>query len=224
MNRQKIGMILFWLGVISVFVMQALNWFQNPMQRANTAEELSGTVYAVDGALFALRIVGGSGFSLALMGVLLATGKKGSYFWLLGFLPGVAVSAAMYWEPSQHIPQLFGLGGAVIVLSYFGILWLWIRTYAAYEGAARTGRHIQLLGYSFLVATGLMLCSYFGDPNILALAGLPTVSAAESINISLALGMLLLFVGHYVGARSIREATASPREAPASQREAPAVP
>jgi hypothetical protein len=37
MNRQKIGQILFWLGVISVFVMQALTWFQSPMQRVRTA-------------------------------------------------------------------------------------------------------------------------------------------------------------------------------------------
>ncbi len=212
MNRQKIGQLLFWLGVISVIVMQALTWIQNPSQRVHTAEELSGTVYAVWGALFWIRNLGGSGLTLSIVGVLLSTGKKGSYFWLLGFLPGAALGVAMYWEPSQYVPQLFGIGGTVILLSYFGILWLSTRTYAAYEGVARTGRHIQLLGYSFLVSTGLLLCLYFGNPNVLALADIP-IPSGQSINMTLSLGMLLLFVGHYLVARGIQETTASPQEA-----------
>jgi hypothetical protein len=209
MNRQKIGQILFWLGVIGIIAMQALTWFQSPMQRLHTAEELRGTVYAVWGALWWIRSLGASGLSLSLVGVLLSTGKKGSYFWLLGFLPHVALGVGMYWEPSQYVPQLFGIGGAVILLSYFGILWLWTRTYADYEGVARTGRHIQLLGYSFLVVTGLLLCMVFGNPPVLAIADLPSASA-ESVNISLALSMLLLFVGHYVVARGSKEVTTSP--------------
>jgi hypothetical protein len=68
MNRQKIGQILFWAGVISVVIMQALTWFQNPMQRVHTAEELRGTVYALGGALWWLRILGGSGLTLSIMG------------------------------------------------------------------------------------------------------------------------------------------------------------
>ena len=212
MNRQKIGIILFWLGVISVIVMQALTRFQSPMQRVHTAEELSGTMYAVDGALWWIRNIGGSGLTLSIVGVLLYTGKKGSYFWLLGFLPGAALGLGMYWEPSRYVPMLFGIGGTVILLSYFGILWLWTRTYAAYEGIARTGRHIQLLGYSFLVSTGLLLCLYFGNPKVLALADLP-IPSGQSINMTLSLGMLLLFVGHYLVARSIQETTASPQEA-----------
>ena len=212
MNRQKIGIILFWIGVISVIVMQALTRFQSPMQRVHTAEELSGTMYAVDGALWWIRNIGGSGLTLSIVGVLLYTGKKGSYFWLLGFLPGAALGLGMYWEPSQYVPELFGIGGTVILLSYFGILWLWTRTYAAYEGIARTGRHFQLLGYSFLVSTGLMLCMYFGNPNVLALADLP-IPSAESINVTLSLSMLLLFGGQYLFARGIQKTTASSQEA-----------
>lgn len=70
---------------------------------------------------------------------------------------------------------------------------------------------IQILGYSFLFSTGLLLCQYVGDSKLLALTSsdLPTVSGAESINISLALGMLLLFLGQYVVARSSKEVTVS---------------
>jgi hypothetical protein len=211
MNRKKIGMILFWLGVISIIVMQGLMWLHAPVLRVNTAEELRGTVYAVDGAMgfFRYQLVGGLGMVLPIIGVLLYTTKKGSYLWLLGFLGSSMTGIGMMWTPSQHIPQLFGLGGTVILLSYFGILWVWTRTYTAYEGTARTGRVIQIVGYSFLFSTGLLLCSYIGDSNLLALEDLPSASA-ESVNISLALGMLLLFLGHYVVAKSSKKATTSP--------------
>jgi hypothetical protein len=211
MNRQKIGKILFWIGVVSIIVWQGLTWSHAPELRVNTAEDLSGTIYAVDGAMgfFRYQVVGTLGMVLPIIGVLLYTTKKGSYFWLLGFSGLSMMGMAMMWEPSQHMPALFGIGGTVILLSYLGILWAWTRTYANYEGIVRTGRQIQLLGYSFLFFTGLLLCSYIGDPKLLALKDLPSASA-ESVNISLALGMLLLFLGHYVVARGSKEGTTSP--------------
>jgi len=216
MNRQKIGQVLLWLGIMNVVVMQALTWFQSPMQRVHTAAELSGTVYAVDGALWWIRMAAASGLTLSIMGVLLATGKKGSWFWLLGFLPASAISAGMFWKPSQYLPQLFGIGGTVILASYFGILWLWTRTYRAYEGGARTGRNIQLLGYSFLVSTAFLLCLHFGNPNLPALADYP-IPSAESIIVCLSLGMLLLVVGHSWAARSLQATGTPPQAAPGPQ-------
>ena len=123
MNRKKIGTILFWLGIAVVFVMQALTWIQSPTQRVHTAEELNGTVHAIWGPLFWIRNLGGNGLMLSLVGVLLITSDKGSYFWLLGTLPMTILGLAMLWEPSSYIPELFGIGGAIILLSYFGILW-----------------------------------------------------------------------------------------------------
>jgi hypothetical protein len=140
---------------------------------------------------------------LSLVGVLISTSKKGSYFWVWGVVPMSGLGLSMLWEPSRYIPELFGIGGTVILISYFGILWLWTQTYEGYEGNVRTGKQIQLLGYSFLASTGLMLCLYFGNPSILALAELP-VPSSLSINIFLSLGMLLLFIGQYLVTRGTR--------------------
>jgi len=207
MNRQKIGKILFWIGVINMMVWLALTIIQSPTQRVHTAEELSGTIHAIWGPLFWIRIMGGSGPAFSLVGVLVYTSKKGSYFWLLGLLPNL-LNFGQYWQPSTHVPALFGIGGTVILVSYFGILWLWTRTYAAYEGLARIGKQVQLLGYSVLVVTGLLLCMYFGNPKQLALAVL-AIPSSELINLTLSLGMLLLFLGHYVVARSSKGLAAS---------------
>lgn len=193
MNRKKIGQIIFWLGVICIFVWQALTWIQSPIHRAHTAEELSETIHAVWGVLFWIRIMGGVGLAFTLVGVLLYTVEKGSYFWLLGFLP-IFSNFGQYWQPSKHIPWFFGIGGTIILLSYIGILWLWTRNYTAYKGVARTGKQIQLLAYSFLIVTGLLLCMYFGNPKQLALADL-AIPSSEIIIVTLSFGMLLLFAG-----------------------------
>lgn len=218
MNRKKIGLILFWVGVMGIVVWQALTWSHASTLRVHTAEELRGTIYAVDGVIgfFRYQIVAGLGLVLPVVGVLLYTTERGSYVWLLGFLASTMTGIGMMWEPSGHVPQLFGIGGTVILLSYLGILWSWTRTYAAFSGIARTGRQIQILGYSFLFATGALLCSYIGDPKVLALEALPSASA-ESVNVSLALGMLLLFAGHYLAARGMPGIAAIPQEVASPQ-------
>jgi hypothetical protein len=200
MNRRKRGMIWFWLGIAVVFVTQVLNWIQSPIYRVQTAEELRGTAHAISGPLFWIRTLGSSGLALSLIGVLISTSKKGSYFMFLGTIPMTALVLAIFWEPSRYIPQLFGIGGAIILVSNFGILWLWTRTYQAYEGIARTGKQVQLLGYSFVVITGCLLCLYFGYPAELALADLP-IPNSLSINLSLSLGMLLIVFGEYLIAK-----------------------
>jgi len=200
MNRQKRGMVLFWLGIAVVFVSQALNWIQSPIYRDQSAEELRGTAHAISGPLFWVRTLGWNGLAFSLIGVLLFTSKKGSKLWLLGTIPMTALGLAILWEPSRYVPELFGIGGAIILVSYFGILWLWTRTYQAYEGIARTGKLVQLLGYSFLVITGCLLCLYFGYPAQLAIADLP-IPNSLSINISLSLGMLLIVFGQYLIAK-----------------------
>jgi hypothetical protein len=203
MKRQKIGMILFLVGLILFGIWAALTVIQSPVHRVQTAEALERTLHEIWGPLFTLRIIGGGGFTFAIVGVLLYTTEKGSYFWLLGLLPNF-LNFGQYWQPSTHVPALFGIGGTVIAFSYFGILWFWTRSYAAYQGNARTGKQIQLLGYSVLVVASLLLCMHFGNPKQIALADL-AVPSGEIINLSLALGMLLIFLGYYVEARGFKE-------------------
>ena len=207
MSRQKIGIILFWVGLTLFGIWAALTVIQGPVHRLQTAEALKGTLHEIWGLLFTLRMIGGSGFTFAIVGVLLYTTEKGSYYWLLGLLPNF-LTFGQYWQPSTHVPALFGIGGIVIALSYFGILWSWTRSFVAYQGSARSGKQIQLLGYSVLVVTSLLLCMHFGNPKQIALADM-AIPSGEIINLSLAFGMLLLFAGNYLVARSSRGATPS---------------
>ena len=214
MVRQRIGKIVFWVGVFSVIPFQALNWMMTPVHRVNSRGDLSGSVWSPDG---------GAGFSawqlaavltivLPIVGALVLSGKKRSFFWLWGFVPFITYNLGVFWKPAQYRPALFGIGGAFILVSYFGMLWLWTRTYGEVEGAAKMGRQIQMLGYSFLLITALFLCLYVGNPNLPAVAHLGV--SAEMVLIALSVAMVLLFAGHYVAARGTQKAAVSAQTRP----------
>ncbi|GAI42275.1 unnamed protein product, partial [marine sediment metagenome] len=171
-------------------------WFSNPVYKATTPETVVGTGWAIGEYLnlFAgMSLIIGIGISI--IGVLLYSGKKGSLFWLWGLVPLIAFPTfSVIWQPSQYIPAVYGIGGGIITFAYLGVLWAWVKTHTAYEGIAKTGKHIQLLGYSFLYITALFLCLYIGQPNLPGLADQPIVSG-YSIVIAFSVGWVLLSVG-----------------------------
>ena len=201
MTRQKVGLVLFWLGVVGLLINYFSLWIQTPVYQATTPETLIGTGWAPGEFLYVLvGIFGSIGFVGSIIGVLLYSGKKGSFFWLWGLVPFIALILLMYWQPSQHIPAVYGIGGGIITFAYIGVLWAWIKTHTAYEGIAKTGKHIQLLGYSFLYITALLLCSYIGQPNLPGTADQP-VASGYSIVIAFSVGWVLLSVGHYLSGK-----------------------
>ena len=84
-----------------------------------------------------------------------------------------------------------------------------MKSFTKYEGAATTGKSIQLLGYSFLLLAALFLCHFLARPHLQGQADLPAISG-EIILVTFSLGILLLFVGEYVVARSLGVVDASP--------------
>lgn len=141
-------------------------------------------------AIIRIRNIGFNGLGFALMGALIASTRKGSSFWLLGIVTGLAISLAMLWQQTKIVPVSFGTG---IFVSYLGILWP--RSYSASRGTDRETSSVA--GGVLADITGMLPCLNFWKPNLLALADVPNASTV-SINISLAASMLLLFAGHYL--------------------------
>ena len=198
MKKQKIGKVLFWIGVAAMIIYFILTWIQNQVTSANTPETLIGTGWAYRETYFnLLSLALLIGISLSLIGALLYSGKKGSFFWLWALVPVIGMNVGLSWDPSKHIPAVYGIGAGIITLAYLGVLWGWVKTHNMYEGIAKTGKEIQLLGYSFLYITALLLCNYIGNPMNPGTAGFPLVSS-YSILIALSVGFVLLSIGHYL--------------------------
>jgi len=197
MKKQNIGLFLFWIGVFGLLYNYFYQWISNPKLKDNTPLELSETIWATEGFLFNFNgylTLAGIGFTI--IGILLYSSGKGSRFWLWGFVPFIAFALLSIWQPSFSYPPLFGIGGGITTLSYIIVLWFWKKNHTAYEGIAKTGFQIQLIGYSFLYITALFLCIYIGTPKQPALANIQIVSG-ESIIIAFSVCFVLLTIGQY---------------------------
>ena len=82
MKKQTVGIYIFWIGVFGLVFNYLKQWINNPIFRDNSVEDLIETIWATDGFLFILNgmlTLLGNGFTI--IGILLYSGKKGSYFW-----------------------------------------------------------------------------------------------------------------------------------------------
>jgi hypothetical protein len=205
MNRQKLGKVIFWVGVVYLIGANfTLSWFVTPYTKYNSPEQLSSTVWATDGLLFWFWVTAGPvGATIALVGLLLLAQKKGPpLVWLLGVL-ATLVNMLLFgpYRPESHNPVFFGVGGGIIAVSFLGILWSWGRTHAILEGRAKTGAYFKLFGYFFLMMASYHACGYFSGTHLAAFRYEP-FGSPESILLPLSLGWLLIGIGHYTVARA----------------------
>ena len=101
-----------------------------------------------------------------------------------------------------HSPRLFGIGGGLITVMFWGILWYWAKERKTLDDSAATAADIQLVGYVFLLIAMWYLCGDLSRPFQKALADLPPDSPV-SIIVYLVLGWLFLFLSHFKSAQAL---------------------
>jgi len=199
MTRQKVGLVIFWVGVIwailwgvigSISVSSAMN--------SLTTAELNQTMWALSGPLMMLWGVFGVplGALVAGIGALLYSGAKGATVWKFGIGVALAVIIGMAVQLLGHFPPLFGIGGTLILLFFIGILWLWAKERMALKGSSTTAADLKLVGYVFMLIGAWFVCGIASQPFLKALEGVTPGSPVHVI-VFLVLGWLFLFLGHY---------------------------
>lgn len=200
MDKKKTGLVIFWLGII-----WAILWglvigliFVSPAFRNLTMDELNQTMWTTNGLWFFLWVFGVPlGALVAGIGILLYSDAKGSTVGKFGIGVALAIIIGMGAGHSLgHFPPLFGIGGALILLSFFGILWLWAKERMALDDTFKTAADLKLVGYVFLLIATWFVCGIAAIPFLKALEGLPASSPIH-IMIFMALGWIFLFLGHY---------------------------
>jgi len=86
MKKQKIGLVLFWIGIIWAILWGAIGgWFVGSALRNLTMDELNQTMWAFMGSWYLLWSFGVPlGAIIAGMGILLYSGPKDSTVWKYG--------------------------------------------------------------------------------------------------------------------------------------------
>jgi len=197
--KQKAGIVIFLFGVlwslawgliISISCTNAINTM--------TLEQLNESVWSPSGPLMMLWGVGGVplGTVIAGIGLLLYTKAKGltTLFFTLGVL--LAIIVAMASGSLEFYPFLFGIGGTIILLSFFGILWFWAKKRKDMEGQAAKAANLSLVGYVFFLNASWFTCGMGGQMMAKAFEGFDG-SPPLHIMIFFVLGWVFLFLSYY---------------------------
>jgi len=197
--KQKAGIVIFLFGVlwslawglvISISTTNAINTM--------TLEQLNESVWSPSGPLMMLWGVGGVplGTVIAGIGLLLYTRAKGltTLFFTLGVLAAIIV--AMSSGTLELYPFLFGIGGSIILLSFFGTLWFWAKKRKDKEGRATKAANLGLVAYIFFLNASWFTCGMGGQMVAKAFEGFDA-SPPLHIMIFFVLGWVFLFLSHY---------------------------
>ena len=199
MKKRKIGLAIFWISVIWMVAWIVIPKVMfGPLLYTLTTEEINQTIWAFTGPL---NILSGISPLFAVLtagvGILLYAGADGSSVWKIGtgllIVLGLAltVTAANFYSA-----PVFGIGGALILLSFVGILWLLAKERMALMGASTIAVDLKLTGYMCMFMAAWFLCGKAAQGFVKGLEGLP-VTSMMNVLILLATGWVFLFLGQY---------------------------
>jgi hypothetical protein len=198
MKKPTIGLTLFWIGLLLAVAFAAIGTrglLGN--LRTLTIEENNTTIWADGGLLWILW-----GFSVTLGAVLAGIGAfvyvktKPAFSWLtpIGVI-GVVFAMLMVWSKVYNA-TLFGIVGSFILISFFVIVWIWMKKYAGLDIQEKIAGSYKLIGYIFWINTSWFLCGETSRMHLKAFEGLAPPTPIEVI-VFLVLGWLFVLIGDY---------------------------
>ena len=198
MKKQKIGLVLFWIGLLVAVVLAGImgrSLIYN--LRTLTMEELNATIWAEGGLLYILWAISVTvGSILAGTGAFLYVKTKPVFTWLTGIgVFAVVVAMVMVWTRVYN-STLFGIGGSITLLSFFAIVWIWMKKYAGLDMSEKIAGSYKLIGYIFWINATWFTCGETAKLHFKAFEGGSVPSPIE-VMVFLVLGWLFVLIGDY---------------------------
>lgn len=198
MKKQKIGLTLFVIGLlIAIAFAGIIGRILYHNLRTLTTEELSTTIWADGGPMFilwALSVTLGS--IVAGVGAFIYVKTKPVFPWFTSIgIFGAVVAMVMIWS-RVYDATLFGIGGIIILVSFFAIVWIWMKKYAGLDIQEKNAGSYKLIGYIFWINTSWFLCGETAKLHLKAFEGSSVPSPIE-IMVFLVLGWLFVLIGDY---------------------------
>jgi len=169
MSKEKIGLTLFWLGGLYIFLASWLAmWWIAPIWRNTPAVEFEGTAWAFGGPIFmAIAFSVPVGIALCAIGMALhsALGNAGWPTFVLLLAGLLVLGASVMAVPAMpYYPNLFGLVGGGIVLLFLATLWYWARVRIVQGTQSHIADVFQLFSYICFYLTASTSCAMLGNP------------------------------------------------------------
>ena len=201
-QSNRVGYVLLWIAFIWAILWGVIGGFwASSVMNSITPAELSQSIWNLTGPVMLIYGLSPAlGAFVAGIGALIYSGAKGSTVWKFGIGVFLALVVALVAMQTWYFPVLFGIGGALIMLSYLGILLLWARERRTLKGVSTAAADLRLAGYVFLLMATWFTCGIGSQPFLDALEGQGPQNPTH-IMILLTLGWLCLFLSHYQSRR-----------------------
>jgi hypothetical protein len=155
---QKIGLAVFWVGAVFMFVVGFLSsWWFVPAIRDVGFNNLSVS----GGVSLFWGISAPLGAMLAAIGAGLYA-RRVTIALVLGSVAVIALVAM--WPVRSVMPALFGIDGGLITLFFLGLVWNWARSRGSLAGSQRLGSDLTMVGHVFFLFAMWFLCGLLGAP------------------------------------------------------------
>jgi hypothetical protein len=198
MKKATFSIILFWIGLaIAAAFTSVGTWSLMETLRNLSMQEVSATIWDLDGPLFYLwAFAVPLGSVLAGIAAFLYARSKPVFAWFAGIgVLGAVLVMNLLWS-RVYEPILFGIGGTIILISFFAIVWIWMKKYAQQDTSGKIAGSYKLIGYLFWINASWFLCGETGKLHLKAFQGDPMPSPIE-IMVFLVLGWVFVLVGEF---------------------------
>jgi hypothetical protein len=154
MSKPRFALIPFWTGLLLAFAFASVGtWSLMKVLNTHSFTEVAGTAWNMEGVLF--RIVP-LGSLLAVIGALVYVKANRVFIWTLGVVfPVIVVTTIMVYSTRYYPGGFYGVGGGLILLFFFSLVWLWMKKYEGQDQQERIAGSLKLIGY---LGVGLVLC------------------------------------------------------------------
>lgn len=200
MNKQKLGLTIFWIGIIYLLISAGLGGWGEP----SNYTKLSSIIGSPAFFLWAFSVPIGS--ILSSIGILLYVQAKGSKIALFGIGMALVVFLNILLRGfliarDAHFHELFGMGGGLILIMYSGLIWFWAKKRNTFKSEAKTVADLELVGYGFFLIAAWDLCGAFSVLFNESMSSSFTPRSPLNIMIYLVLGWLFILISNYKAAQ-----------------------
>jgi hypothetical protein len=199
MNKPRFALVPFWAGLMFAFAFASIGTW-SLMKVLNTYQfaEVAGTAWNLEGTLFRIwAFAVPLGSLLAVIGALLYVKANRAFIWILGIVfPVIVVTTIMVFSTRYYPGGFYGVGGSLILLLFFSLVWLWMKKYAGQDHQERVAGSLKLVGYLFWINASWYLCGDTAKLHLKAFEGTSVPSPTETM-VFLVLGWFFVTLGEY---------------------------
>jgi hypothetical protein len=161
MKHQRSAFIPYWAGLLFAISFAGVGtWSLMKVLNTHSFTEISSTAWYLDGALFrtwAFAVPLGS--FLAVIGALVYVKENKAFIWILGVgFPVIVVTTIMIFSTRYYPGGFYGVGGIMILLLFFSLVWLWMKKHTGQDQQERIAGSLKLVGYLFWITACWYLC------------------------------------------------------------------